>query len=194
MTQGSRASAVAWYGLAGTLLQLNLLVGHMLRRTERSGRLRHREYGVVFDSCAVGVLDGAQAGGYPGFAGGDGLAVAAAVGVFGEGLAVELDFANMGFAFVGVGGDGEDGGAGGGGVEDEGNGLAFGVAAGQGDGSGLVDFRPLLLGVGSAVSGAVVEAFEQGVGAGCRCGLGNPVAGRIDDGGAEGYGDQVGGR
>ena len=70
----------------------------------------------------------------------------------------------MSFAFVGVGGDGEDDGAGGGGVEDEGDGLAFGIAAGQGDGPGLVDFRPLLLGVGSAVPGVVVEAFEQGVG------------------------------
>jgi hypothetical protein len=84
------------------------------------------------------VLDGTQAGRYPGSAGGDGLTVASAVGVFGEGLGVALDFADVGFAFVGVGCDGEDDGAGGGGVEDEGDGLALGVAAGQGDGSGFV--------------------------------------------------------
>ena len=71
----------------------------------------------------------------------------------------------MGFAFVGVGGDSEDGGAGGGDVEDEGDGLGFGVAAGQGDGPGLVNFWTGPLGVGSAVPGAVVEFFEQGVGA-----------------------------
>ena len=69
---------------------------------------QERERGVAFDGHAVGVFDGAQAGGYPGLAGGDGLAVAAAVGAFGEGLAVALDFADVGFAFVGVGGDGED--------------------------------------------------------------------------------------
>jgi hypothetical protein len=44
------------------------------------------------------------------------LAVAAAVGVFGQVLAVAFDFADVGFAFVGVGGDGEQGDVGGGGV------------------------------------------------------------------------------
>ena len=91
------------------------------------------EHGVAVDGHAVGVLDGAEADGYPGFAGGDGLAVAAAVGAFGQALAEAFDFADVGFAFVGVRGDGEDGDAGGGGVEDEGDGLAVGVAACQGD-------------------------------------------------------------
>ncbi len=62
------------------------------------------------------MLDGSQPGGYPCLAGGDGLAVAAAVGVFGEVLGVAFYFADVGFAFVGVGGEGEDGGAGGGGI------------------------------------------------------------------------------
>ena len=135
------------FGLIQHLFQLDLPVGRTLRRTACSGGLRRPERDVAFDGHAVGVLDGAQAGGYPGFAGGDGLAVAAAVGVFGQGLGVALDFADVGFAFVGVGGDGEDDGAGGGGVEDEGDGLGFGVAAGQGDGPGFVDFRPGPLGV-----------------------------------------------
>jgi hypothetical protein len=78
--------------------------------------LRWCECGVTLDRDTVGVLDGAEAGGYAGLAGGDGLAVALAVGVFGEGLGVALDFADVGFAFVGVGCDGEDDGAGGGGV------------------------------------------------------------------------------
>jgi hypothetical protein len=57
----------------------------------RSGR-RVRRLGAVGDSR---------------FAVGDGLAVASAVGAFGEGFAVALDFADVGFSFVGVGGDGE---------------------------------------------------------------------------------------
>ena len=136
-----------------SLSQLDLSVGRRLRRTTCPRGLGRPEHSVAFDGHAVGVLDGAEAGGYPGFAGGDGLAVAAAVGAFGQGLAVALDFADVGFAFVGVGGDGEDGGAGGGGVQDEGDGLAFGVAAGQGDGPGPVGLRPRPLGVGSAVLG-----------------------------------------
>ena len=142
--------------------------------------------GIAFDGCAVGVLDGAQAGGYTGLAGGDGLAVAAAVGVFGQGsLGVASDFADVGFAFVGVGGDGKDRGAGGGGIENKGDGLAFGVAAGQGDGPGLVDLRPRPLGVGSAVPGAVVEAFEHGVGAvDLVAGGGEVLADRADLGAA----------
>ena len=78
------------------------------------------EYDVAFafDGRAVGVLDGVETGGNPGFAGSDGLAVLAAIGAFGQGLAIALDFADVGFAFVRVGGDGEDRGAGGGGVED----------------------------------------------------------------------------
>jgi hypothetical protein len=48
------------------------------------------------------VFDGAQAGGYPGFAGGDGLAVALAVGAFGQVAAEAFDFADVGFSLVGV--------------------------------------------------------------------------------------------
>ena len=62
----------------------------------------------------MGPFDCAQASGYPRFAGSDGLAVLAAVGALGEGLAEAFDFADVGFAFVGVGGDGEDRGVGGG--------------------------------------------------------------------------------
>ena len=60
----------------------------------------------------VGAFAGSEPGGYPRFAGGEGLAVAPAVGAFGQGLTVSLDFADVGFAFVGVGGDGEQGGIG----------------------------------------------------------------------------------
>jgi hypothetical protein len=63
--------------------------------------------GVVSGYCLVGVLDGAQPGGDPGLAGGDGLAVASAVGPFGQVSAVLFDFADVGFAFVGVRGQGE---------------------------------------------------------------------------------------
>jgi hypothetical protein len=76
-----------------------------------------------------------------------------------------LDFEDVGFAFVGVGGDSKNGGAGGGGVEDEGDGLAFGIVAGQGDRPGPFSFRPRPPGEDSAVSGPIVQADEQGVGA-----------------------------
>src|SRR6266516_3545479 len=104
-------------GLFAALLQLDLPVGRMFMRAACSVGLRRRERCIALDGHAVGVLDGAQVDGYSGFAGGDGLAVAAAVGAFGQGLGVALDFAGVGFAFVGVGGDGEDDGAGGSRVE-----------------------------------------------------------------------------
>jgi hypothetical protein len=63
----------------------------------------------VLGRGAVGLFDGAQPGGYAGLAGGDGLAVASAVGAFGQVLAGPFDFADVGFAFVGVGGGGEQG-------------------------------------------------------------------------------------
>ena len=118
----------------------------MLRRAACSSSRRRAEQRVAVDRHPVGVLDGAQPGGYPRFAGGDGLAVAAAVGAFGQALAEAFYFAEVGFAFVGVRGDGEDGDAGGGGVQDEGDGLAFGVAARQGDWPRALDLRPRLLG------------------------------------------------
>jgi len=97
---------MVWRGF-GSLLQLDLLVGRVLRRTVRSGGFRRPVGDVAFDGDAVGAFDGSESGGYACFAGGDGLAVALAVGAFGEGFAVALDFADVGFAFVGVGGDGE---------------------------------------------------------------------------------------
>ena len=104
----------------------------MFRRTARTGGLGRPVRDVALDGDPVCAFDGAQPGGYPGFASGDGLAVAAAVGAFGQGLAVAFDFADVGFAFVGVGGDGEPGDAGGGFVEDEADGTAVGVAPGPG--------------------------------------------------------------
>ena len=53
---------------------------------------------------AVFVLDGAQAGGYAGFAVGDELAVGSAAGAVGQILAGQLNLAEVGFAFFGVGG------------------------------------------------------------------------------------------
>jgi hypothetical protein len=144
-----------WIG--GALFQLNLPVCRMFKRTACSCGFGRPEYGIAFDGHAVGVLDGAETGGYSGLAGGDGLAVLSAVGAFGQALAESFYFAEVGFAFVGVGGEGEDGDAGGGGVEDEGDGLAFGVAARQGDGPRPLDLRPRLLGERSAVPGPVVE-------------------------------------
>ena len=102
----------------------------MLRSPTCSGGLERPEHSAAFDGHAAGLLDGSEPGRYPGFAGGDGLAVAAAVGAFGQVLAGAFDFADVGFAFVGVGGDGEHGDVGGGGVEDEADRLGVGVLAG----------------------------------------------------------------
>jgi len=60
-------------------------------------------------------IDGAQAGGDPRLAGGDGLAVAPAVRALGQAAAGPLDLAEVGFSLVGVRGDGEQGDVGGGG-------------------------------------------------------------------------------
>ena len=147
------------------LLQLDLSLGRMPRSTACPGGLRRAKHGVALDGYAIGLFDGAEAGGYACFAGGDGLAVAAAVGAFGQGLAEALDFAEVGFSFVGVRGDGEDGDAGGVGVEEEGDGLAVGVAACQGHDSGVVGLGPGLLGGVVAVSSSVVDAGEHEVGA-----------------------------
>ena len=88
----------------------------MVHRAEGSGGLRRH---VALDGHAVGVLDGAQPSGDPGFAGGDGLAVAPAVGALREALAELLDLADVGLPLVGVRGDGEEGSVGGGGVQDD---------------------------------------------------------------------------
>jgi hypothetical protein len=81
---------------------------------------------VALDSDPVGALDGSEPVSDPCLAGGDGLAVASAVGAFGQAFAVPRDFADVGFALVGVSGDGEQGGVGGVGVQDETDGLAVG--------------------------------------------------------------------
>ena len=107
-------------------LYIDFSVGLKFSGTGCSGRLGRVVRGVVVDGRAVGLFDGAQAGGDAGFAGGDGLAVAAAVGAFGQVLGVSLDFVEVGFAFVGVPGDREQGDVRGGGIEDEGDGLALG--------------------------------------------------------------------
>ena len=80
-----------------------------------SGGLGRREPFVAIERCPVGQLDGPQSDGDPGLAGGNGLAVAPAVGALGQVLAESLDLAEVGFAFVGVRGDGEQGDVGGGG-------------------------------------------------------------------------------
>ncbi len=95
-----------------------------------SGGLRQRVCGVAVDGGAVGLLDGSQPGGDPGFAGGDGLAVAAAVGAFGQAVAEAFDLADAGLSLVGVGGDGEQGDGGGGGVQNEADHLGVRVPAG----------------------------------------------------------------
>ena len=74
----------------------------MLRRAAFSGGLGRLEYCIAFVRCPVGVLDGAEAVGYPCLAGGDGLAVASAVGAFGQVLAKLFDLADVCFSLVGV--------------------------------------------------------------------------------------------
>ena len=72
---------MAWYG---ALLEFDLPVGRMLRRTKSRNGLGWYKHDVALYGHPIGVFDGAQAGGYPGFARGDGLAVALAVGAFGR--------------------------------------------------------------------------------------------------------------
>ena len=129
------------------------------------GWARRRIRGVAVDGGAVGLLDGAQPGGDPGLAGGDGLAVAPAVGAFGQVLAGPLDLAEVGLSLVGMSGDGEQGDVGGGGVQDEADRLGLGVAAGQGEDPGAVGLGPGLLRVDAAVPDPVVELGEDHVGA-----------------------------
>ena len=136
----------------------------MVRRVERSGGLRRPVRGVALDGRAVGVLDGAQPIRDPGLAGGDGLAVAPAVGAFGQAAAGPLDLADVGLAFVGVRGDGEHGDVGGGVVQDKADRLGLGVAAGQGEDPGTVGLGPGLLGVDAALADPVMELGEDHVG------------------------------
>jgi len=134
------------------------------RRTDCPGGLRWRVRGAALDGCAVGLIDGSQAGRDPGLAGGDGVAVASAVGAFGQAATGPFDLADVGFAFVGMGGYGEHGDVGGGGVQDEADRLGLGVAAGQGQDPGTVGLGPGLLRVDTAVPDPVVELGEFDVG------------------------------
>jgi hypothetical protein len=146
------------------LFELDLRVGLTLRRVTRPNGLRRLDHDFAFARQAVGAFDGAEAGGYAGFAGGDGLAVLPAVGALGEGLAEALDFADVGFSFAGVGGDGVHGDVGGGGVEDEADGAGLGVTAGEGENLGTVGFRPGLFRGGVALPGSVAECGQHDVG------------------------------
>ena len=122
------------------------------------------ECGVVPGYCLVGMLDGAQPGGDPGLAGGDGLPVAPTPEPSGR-SARTVDFADVGFAFVGVRGEGEHGDARGGGVQDEGDRAGFGVVAGQRGDPGASGFRPGRFRCPAAAPGAGVSGGQQGVGA-----------------------------
>src|SRR5204863_4600951 len=68
----------------GALVKLDLPVGRMLTGAVRSGGLRRPEHGAALDCRGAGLLDGAQPGGDPRLAGGDGLPVASAVRAFGQ--------------------------------------------------------------------------------------------------------------
>jgi len=59
------------------------------------GRFGRRERGTMSCYRVVGVLDGAQPGGDPGLAGGDGLAVAPTIGAFGQAGAESFDLADV---------------------------------------------------------------------------------------------------
>jgi hypothetical protein len=65
-------SVRSWFGL-----QLDLRAGLKLRRTECPGGLLRLGLCAALDGGAVGVLDGAEPGGDPGLAGGDGLVAVA---------------------------------------------------------------------------------------------------------------------
>lgn len=104
-------------------LQSDLPIGRVLIRAVYYSGLTQAECGGGLDGYAIGLFDGAQAGGYPRLAGGDGLAVAPAAGALGQALAELLYLADVGFSLVGVH---EDGGIGGGGIQDDPNGLALG--------------------------------------------------------------------
>jgi hypothetical protein len=136
----------------------------MRGRAKRFGRLGRTDRCVALDGHPTGLLDGPQPSGHPGLAGGDGLAVASAVGSFGQALAESLDLAEVGFSLVGVGGDGEDGDAGGVSVKDKGDHLGVGVPAGRGQDPGAVGLGPGLLGDGEPSPDPFVKVCEYHVG------------------------------
>ena len=148
-----------------SLFQLDLPVGGGLGRAAWPGGLGEAEHRVALDGRAVGVFDGPQAGGDPGLAGSDGVAVLPTVGPFRQGLAKSFYFADVGFAFGGVRSDGEHDGIRRGRVEDKADRLAFRVAVRQSDGPGAIGLRPGRLGLGTAVSAPVVEAGQHDISA-----------------------------
>ena len=121
------------------------------------------DHGLTLYSRAVGVFDSPQAGGDPGLAGRDGVAVLPAEGPLRQGLAKSFYFADVGFAFGGVRSDGEHDGAGRGRVENEADRPAFRVAVRQSDGPGTIGLGPGRLGLGTAVSAPVVKAGQQDI-------------------------------
>lgn len=108
------------------------MVGYVVSGADDRGRFRV-DCGVVFDGGAVGVLYCSEAGGHAGFAGGDGLAVASAVGVLWQLLARLLDLADVGLSVACVGGDGVHRDVGGGDIHDEADCMAPGIATCVGD-------------------------------------------------------------
>ena len=126
----------------GALVKLNLPVGCLLRRAGRSGGLRRPGHGAALDCRVAGVLDGAQPSGDPGLTGGDGLAVAPAVGTVGPVGTGPLDLAGVGFALAGMRGKSEHSDARGSGVQDERDRTGPGVVAGQGGDAGPFGLGP----------------------------------------------------
>ena len=110
------------------------------------------------------MLDSAEPGGDPGLAGGDGLAVAPAVGTFREALAELLDLADVGLALVGVRSGGEHDHVGGSGIQDQADRLVLEIPAGQRDDPGAVGLWPGLLWLSEAVPGPFVELGQHKVG------------------------------
>ena len=157
-----------WHGVGSlirALFQLDLLVSGRLEGSVWSGGFGRADYGVTLYGHAVSVFDGPQAGGDPGLAGRDGLAVLPAVGPFRQGVAKSFYLADVGFAFGGVRSDGEHDGIGRGRVEDQTDRLALGVAVRQSDDPGAIGLRPGRFGLGMAVSAPVVKSGQHDISA-----------------------------
>jgi hypothetical protein len=98
---------MAWYGLTWRFIPAR---SPGRPHAQQTGVLRWiwlAEHDVALDGHPVGALDGPQPFGDSPLAGGDGRAVAPAVGALGQALAEPLDLADVGFSLVGVRGEGE---------------------------------------------------------------------------------------
>ena len=142
---------------ARALPRLDFPFSHMVKRTMCSGWLGRYECFVALDRRPVRLLDGPEPGGDPRFAGGDGLAVAAAVGALGQVLAGPLDLTEVGFSLVGVNGDGVHDDVGSGGVKNEANRLALGIPTGQDEDARAVVLWPRLVRDGAPLSDPLME-------------------------------------